>query len=530
MKLFYILFIATLFVGCKKENSAVKKVEKVIEAITPTNSTTLKKVSLDSVHLSETKNDSIIAFYKLEKNETVWNEKENRDALIKEIKNSGKEGMNPNDYPLTKIQSYENKIKSLSDDDIIQYDILLTTSYYKFINELANGKLNSKKLYNDWDLKTNKVNINKPLVTALKENEIEKMIEDNKPHHIVYLKLKDALAAIDQYPKDSPPTIQLKEKKIVLNDTNQSVINIKKKLMYWKDLKAKDSLTTVYDEDTQKAVKKFQKRHGLQADGVIGAGTVAALNISKAKRKEQIIANLERWKWYPKNMGKSYLIINIPDYMLSVVKDNDTVKTHRVIVGKEKRRTPILSSKLNYIVYNPTWTVPPTILKEDVIPATSRNFGYLDSKNITVYDKNNNVVDERNWKSQDAKAYRYVQSPGDYNSLGRMKIIFPNPYLVYLHDTNNRSLFNNSFRALSSGCIRVENPMDLSEYLLDDSKNWTKDKINETLATKKTKNVNIKDNIYIHQLYWTAWMDGNELQFRDDIYKFDAGLYQKLRN
>ena len=163
------------------------------------------------------------------------------------------------------------------------------------------------------------------------------------------------------------------------------LIYLKKRLAYWYDMKKPDSLTNIYDETTFNALKNFQSRHGLAPDGVIGKGTIASLNFTKQKRKEQIIANMERWRWYPREFEKEYLIINIPDYSLQVVKKKDTVKTHRIIVGKASRSTPILSSKLSYVVFNPTWTVPPTILKEDVIPAATKNRGYFASKNITIY-------------------------------------------------------------------------------------------------------------------------------------------------
>jgi murein L,D-transpeptidase YcbB/YkuD len=307
------------------------------------------------------------------------------------------------------------------------------------------------------------------------------------------------------------------------------LIEVKKRLAYWYDMKKPDSLTNIYDETTFNAVKNFQSRHGLAPDGVIGKGTIASLNFTKQKRKEQIIANMERWRWYPRNFEKEYLIINIPDYSLTVIKDKDTIRSHRIIVGKASRSTPILSSKLSYVVFNPTWTVPPTILKEDVIPAATKNRGYFASKNLTIYE-GSTIVSPSDWIPSKGKSYRYVQAPGSTNSLGLVKIMFPNRFSVYLHDTNTRGYFERENRSLSSGCVRVQNPFELTEYLLSDSINWNKEKIDEVLAESKTKNVNFTKPIYLHLLYWTAWSDKNLLIFRDDIYGLDAELYKKLRN
>jgi murein L,D-transpeptidase YcbB/YkuD len=229
-------------------------------------------------------------------------------------------------------------------------------------------------------------------------------------------------------------------------------------------------------------------------------------------------------------MGKEYIIINIPDYKLTLVNNNDTLRTHRVIVGRAKRKTPVLSSKLTQVVFNPTWTVPPTILREDVIPAILKSRSYLTQSNIKVYDSNGRIVSPYEWQLSQAKTYRYVQSPGTFNSLGMVKIIFPNRFSVYLHDTNHRDYFDKIDRSLSSGCVRVDNPLELTEYILNDEVNWNLGKITETLQNERTKFVNIRKEIAFHLLYWTAWSENNKLIFRDDIYNLDAALYDKLRN
>jgi murein L,D-transpeptidase YcbB/YkuD len=237
---------------------------------------------------------------------------------------------------------------------------------------------------------------------------------------------------------------------------------------------------------------------------------------------------MERWRWYPREFEDDYFIINIPDYTLRVVKNDDTIRTHKVIIGRPSRKTPVLSSKLTHLIFNPTWTVPPTILKNDVVPAAARNRNYFSSKNITIYDANNRVVSPWNWNASRSRSYRYVQSPGATNSLGLVKFMFPNRFTVYLHDTNTRGFFEKDIRALSSGCIRVQDPFELTAYLLDDPEKWNLEKIDSAINTGKTSQVQIKKEVYIHIFYWTAWSENGILQFRDDLYSLDMDLYKKL--
>lgn len=486
-----------------------------------------KALPVDSLLLTPFNSKTLQEFYKSSGFRTVWQSKKNREIILKQLLESEDEGLNPYDYKATKLQKYERKFKLLKDEEIVNYDILLTRNLQKYIAHLTNGRLNPRTLYPDWDLKENKIDVNETIADFFKSDSLKHKIEKLKPNHIVYKKLKKALKIINSFPKDTFTRIEISAK-IIPNDTNSTLINIKKRLIYWKDMQPKDSLSSIYDEKTMEAVKKFQIRHGLSADGVIGKGTIQSLNFSKKQRKEQIIANLERWKWFPKEMKNEYVIINIPDYKLTLVKEKDTIGTHKVIVGRAKRKTPVLSSKLSSVVFNPTWTVPPTILKEDVIPAIQKSRNYLTQTNIKVYDRNGNIVSANNWSLSKAKGYRYVQSPGTFNSLGMVKILFPNRFSVYLHDTNHRDYFTKSMRSLSSGCVRVDKPLALTEYLLDDATLWNLDKITETLQSEKTKQISIKKETYVHILYWTAWSDKNVLIFRDDIYTLDAELYGKL--
>jgi murein L,D-transpeptidase YcbB/YkuD len=509
-----------------------KEVIKRKAILSPSHTTTItqpeKKMKVVDVIPPNSQNSKTIVDVPKSSNYTLfWQVEKNRKIVLKNFEKSYEDGLNPADYNTVKLLEYEKKMASLNERQLEKYDALLTSSFQKYIAHLINGRLNPRKLYRNWDLKENKIDINKTIFNLLKSDSLAEKIKLLKPQHLVYKRLKKALAIINNFPNEKLKSIKIKNV-IVQNDTNSSLIDIKKRLIYWKDMPSKDSISAIYDNETVDAVKKFQTRHGLVADGVIGKITVASLNFTKKQRREQIIANLERWKWFPRAMGKEYFIINIPDYRLSLVKNQDTLRTHKVIVGRQKRKTPVLSSKLAQAIFNPTWTVPPTILREDVIPAILKDHNYLAQTNIKLYDLNGNFVPASNWRLWNANNYRYVQSPGTFNSLGMVKLTFPNRFSIYLHDTNHREFFTKAERSLSSGCVRVDNPMELTEYLLDDAKNWNLEKITEILQSEKTKYINIKKEVFIHILYWTAWSEKNTLIFRDDIYDLDADLYDKL--
>lgn len=522
--LFLLLFIA---VSCDKEPK--KKIVAPTPAPIPVIVVEGKSVMIDSLLLKPFDSKVLKEFYLASGYKSVWQSKKDRETILEQLSNSEDEGLNSANFKVRNLHKFEKKYATLNYKERANYDILLTHSLQKYISHLSNGQFNPRNFYKDWDLKENTIDMNETIAIMLKSDSLAYKMTRLRPNHLVYKSLKNALKIINSFPKDDFTAIAIVNK-IVLNDTNPSIINIKKRLIYWKDLNPKDSLSNIYDSETSEAMKKFQIRHGLAADGIIGKGTVEALNFSKRKRKEQILANLERWKWFPKDMGKEYVVVNIPDYKLTLVKDNDTIRTHKVIVGRDKRPTPVLSSKLSNVVLNPTWTVPPTILREDVIPAISRDRGYLAKTNMKIYDGEGNEVSANNWKLSKAKSYRYVQSPGTFNSLGMIKLVFPNRFSVYLHDTNHRDFFGKQKRSLSSGCVRVENPLKLAEYLLADETNWNIEKITESLQSEKTKHIRLKNKVDIHILYWTAWSDNNTLIFRDDIYNLDADLYRKLGN
>jgi len=492
-------------------------------------STVSRIIDVDLDRLASLNDSLLLAFYKKNNYKTFWLSDSIRHKLLLLLNKLPQEGLFPKDFDLNRINRYETIILNLPDTSLVAYDILLTANLSRYIQKISKGSLDPNKLYDNWDLKANQIDSKSLLLNFVKKDSFAKSAQEIYPKHPIYRRLKEALKRIDAYPKENFEKIEI-DTKLVLHDTNAALIIVKKKLMYWQDLKPQDSITAVFDSLTFLAVKRFQLRHGLNPDGIIGTETVSALAVSKKQRKEQILINMERWRWYPRQFENNYLLINIPDCSLLAIAQNDTTLACKVIVGKPKRMTPILSSKLSYLVLNPTWTVPPTILEEDILPAILRDSTYLKRKNIKVYDTNNQLVDSLNWDAKKATTYRYVQSLGSYNALGKVKFIFSNRFTIYLHDTNSKVCFNYDNRALSSGCIRVQKPLKLTAYVLNNPKKWSMNNINKVLKKGKTQQVSIHKDIYVHILYWTAWSEKGSLQFRKDLYHLDADLYQKLSN
>jgi murein L,D-transpeptidase YcbB/YkuD len=274
-------------------------------------------------------------------------------------------------------------------------------------------------------------------------------------------------------------------------------------------------------------VRGFQARHGIAADGVIGPATLAALNVPVAARIEQLRASLERARWVFYDPESEFLVVNVAGFELYLVRRGQVVWRTRVQVGRPYRQTPIFRAEMTYLVVNPTWTVPPTIFRNDILPAVRRNPAYLASRNIDVFDRGGAPVDPASvdWSGRNPP-YRLVQRPGPDNALGRIKFMFPNEHAVYLHDTPSRDLFERDSRAFSSGCIRVENPFELAEQLIGER---GRERLDAVVASGETRTVFLDKPMTVMLLYWTAEVDAaGRVSFFPDVYQRDASLIAAL--
>jgi murein L,D-transpeptidase YcbB/YkuD len=297
-----------------------------------------------------------------------------------------------------------------------------------------------------------------------------------------------------------------------------------------------DLRQTLFDAPLADALRRFQSRHGLEADGVAGKRTVDALNTPAPARARQIVANLERLRWLPLELGPRHLLVNIADYRLTLTEAGAPTIRMRVIAGKQMRRTPFFAGDITGIVLNPAWTVPEKIAIEDKLPLILRDPRYLEKNGFTVYAPAG--ADWREvkpagvaWKRLSATNFPYQlrQAPGPGNALGRVKFQIPNRHDVYLHDSPSRELFLRRERSFSSGCIRVERAVDLAARLLAPDPAWTRERIEAAIASGTTVSVPLAAPLPTYLLYWTAWVDGDgALQLREDVYGSDRALLAGL--
>ena len=319
-----------------------------------------------------------------------------------------------------------------------------------------------------------------------------------------------------------------------LAETNGGIPNLRERLAFWKYLGVYSfEDEKEYDSTMFVAVQKFQQRNGLEPDGALGKNTINALNQSPADLIDKAAVNMERLRWLPDTLrGAEMILVNIANYQLDYLSNRDTLFSTRVIVGKKYHESPIFSSAMSYIVFSPYWNLPTSIVRNEVMPAVRKNPNYLTQKNMEVVTFSGKAVDPAtvNWNGKSIP-YMVRQKPGATNSLGLVKFMFPNEHSVYIHDTPARSLFTREDRALSHGCIRLQDPASFAALLLKGDKTWTPEKINTAMHQNHEQIVTLDRKIPVVLLYLTFWADSKgQGHFRQDIYDRDAEVLEALRN
>lgn len=526
-KLFtYVICVALLIMFCSPFIQA-KKATTVDEWI---------RIKIENLGLNNTAlNQPIIctaaitAFYQDREFQSVWN-KALANEMVQIINASVNEGLNPEDYHagLFNTLSFEQAKTPTNKAD---YDLLLTDAFLLYCSHLQSGKVNPKTISPEWHVIRREGDPVLTLKQALLTNQLTNTLYNVLPTHPEYQSLKESFqicASLLNQPWNFIPAGETI--KIGMEDTRIPLI--RERLNQLGDLTPVNlNQSEVYDEGLRQDIVQFQTRHGLENEGEIGKKTLAALNITPANRLNQVKANLERWRWLPQAFGNYYIKVNIANFKLTVVKNNQIIAAHKVIAGKPARMTPVFSATLQYLVFNPTWTVPPGILKADVIPALKKDTTYLDKKKIAILDESGNSVSAAsiNWNSNQAYKYTYRQPPGPNNALGAVKFMFPNNFQVYLHDTPNKELFDKTERAFSSGCIRVQNPLELAILLLNDSVQWNNKSVDKIIATQQTQTIHLVEKPEVFLLYWTVWADElGKVNFRPDVYNRDGKLIEAL--
>lgn len=297
------------------------------------------------------------------------------------------------------------------------------------------------------------------------------------------------------------------------------------------DLPAAPTPSTVYDQPLVAAVEAFQTRMGLNPDGVVGPATIAAINGADGATRETIIVNMERWRWLPEDLGDFHVLVNIPEYRVEIARHGEVVWDSRVIVGRSGRETPLFSDRIRHVVTNPYWNVPPTIMAQDVMPQVMRNPGYLASQNMELL-YGGQAIDPWmvDWSQANPNVFRVRQRPGASNALGQVKFLFPNRHDVYLHDTNSPNLFSRSMRAISSGCVRVQDPFGFARALLQFEPNFTVANLESSLGGGNERWFNMNQHVPIHLAYFTIRIDadGETIRTFADLYGHDVAMIEML--
>jgi murein L,D-transpeptidase YcbB/YkuD len=495
-----------------------------VEELRATGALTIDGTAIASRHM-------IPRVYEAREFTPTWTSAEQIAGLLELVEESNLEGLDPVDYNVDAVRAAHAAFESgaaLASAERAGFDIILTDSLIRLGYHLRYGKVDPVELDPVWNLTRALVSEDpaRTIQEAIDAPSMREFARDVIPRNEFYLNLKSALAeyrvlaAAGGWPSvPAGPTLAPG-----MSDARVPALRARLDVTRDLDAVAIGAEDEVYDGATVEGVRRFQARHGLEQDGAVGPATLAALNVPVEARIEQMRVNLERARWVLGDLGDDYLVVNIAGFRLYVVRNDEIVWTTRVQVGQPYRRTPVFVATLSYLVFNPTWTVPPTILRRDILPAVRNDVAYLASRNIDVIDDGGMVVDPTaiDW-SGSTFPYQFVQRPGPNNALGRVKFMFPNEHFVYLHDTPSRDLFDRESRAFSSGCIRVEDPLELARLLL--RRDWDQDRIDGILAAGRTQTVTLDDPITLLLLYWTAEVDADQrVVFHADVYARDANV------
>lgn len=469
--------------------------------------------------------DSTNRFYSEWQFSLQWSSR-NLKALMNSIQDSYSHGLSPEDYHLGELGS-----KTESSE---VRDVLATDAYLTLAGHLLGGKVNPVTIEPAWTAKRRERDLVAYLSAAISEGNISKSLEILAPSDEEYVQLRKALVRYRKLDDNGGWKPISAGERIKPGAKSLQVEAIRSRLEISGDIVKVSENRELYDLPLQNAVKKFQQRINLNPDGLIGSETIKNLNLSPEQRIDQLRINLERWRWLPDSMGSRHIRVNIADYRLEVYEGAKVKRVHDVIIGRTYRKTPIFSAEMSYIVLNPWWNIPGNLTRQDILPKIWKKPGTAESMGYQISDRNGNVLpaDKVNWSDYSTSNFPYQvrQKPGVQNALGQVKFMFPNKHNVYLHDTSSRELFDKTQRDFSSGCIRVKDPLELANWVLQWNKDWSRSRMEAELKSGKEKVINLQSRIPVHLLYWTVVADikNNGIRFINDVYNRDNKVLQAL--
>ncbi|MCF8142372.1 MAG: L,D-transpeptidase family protein [Deltaproteobacteria bacterium] len=419
-------------------------------------------------------------------------------------------------------------------------EIVLSDAFVNFGNHLTNGKVDPVTIYPQWLTEKKRPEVFEFLAGIQTGQDVRETLEALAPISHGYLVAMAEAGRLREVIASGGWPIIRPGKTLRKGDWSPRVTPLRKRLFLdgcLPEAGMENDRVSLFDLDLEKAVAQFQSRRGLSPDGAVGRKTLAALNRSPEDLLETVLVNLERWRWLPRDLGRRHIMINSAAFALEAFQDNQKILEMAIIVGEAYTQTPVFSQDMAYLVINPYWNVPRGVLSRKILPKIKKDPGYL-SKNhfelIKGWKEPAALVDPAtvDWSTVHAANFpgRLRQRPGPWNALGRIKFIFPNRFSVYLHDTPERDLFQRTIRTFSSGCIRVEKPIDLACFVMENNPSWSRSRIDDILAGGKSTTVPVQDAVTVHLAYLTFWMgEEGKTHYRGDIYDRDRVLLKALR-
>lgn len=493
---------------------------------------------------------ALTAFYEARAFHAAWMGTPAGEALLAElaetIREASEHGLDPRDYHLEALDSVRRivALPSATAADTVDLELLASDAFMVLGSHLLHGRVNPETINPEWLANRRNAALDVVLAEVIASTRVRETLLSLAPQQARYQRMLEQASHLREIAAEGGWPLIVEGPRLELGVTDGRVPRLRQRLIAGGDLGPAASggegstgeQSELFDEELAAAVRRFQLRHGLDADGVVGPATRAALNIGAGERARQIEINLERWRWLPSELGERHIEVNIAGFDVKVVERGRTVQVHRAVVGRQYRQTPMFSGVMTYLVLSPYWHVPPTIAAVDKLPIIKQDQSAIAQQRMTLLDQSTNEpVDPGtvDWASISGsefnRRYRLRQDPGPANALGAVKFMFPNRHNVYLHDTPSRELFERASRSFSSGCIRIDNPLDLVEYLLADQPQWTRERIERVAAGGVETTVRLTAGVPVHLLYWTAWADEEgRLHFRDDIYGRDGAVERSM--
>ncbi len=437
--------------------------------------------------------------------------------LITLFENAAAEGLDPADYLTPSIGR-----DRLSGDGIAlaTLETAFSAATMRYANHIHNGRIDPQSISTLLDIKPKPIDEAALLEQLAGSKDPAAILAGLEPRHPEFLALKAALANFER--TDAARPVPIGDGPVLRpgnSDARLPAIRDRLELVA--------STSTRYDELTVGAIKAFQEGQGLEVDGIIGPATIAALNGGAATRREDIIANMERWRWMPSDLGDFTVFVNIPEFRLAILRNGQEEYTTRVVVGTTRNQTPVFSDNIRHVVVNPYWNVPSSIIRGEIAPAVLSNPGYTDSHNMDLLYNGSPVSPwQVDWSQVSASnfPFRVRQRPGAGNALGQIKFLFPNKHDVYLHDTPSKSLFGRSYRAFSHGCVRVQNPMEFADALMANEPNISRASL-EAMFGPSERWVNPQTQIPVHIAYFTLRVDADgTIRSYGDVYGHNEKL------